>query len=393
MIKRKICIVTGSRAEYGLLYWIIKSVNELSELELQLVVTGMHLSPEFGLTYKFIEADGFPITQKVDMLTTSDSAMGIAKSIGRGTSALGQVFEDLKPDLILILGDRFELLAVASAALVSRIPVGHIHGGEITEGAFDEAIRHAITKMAHLHFASTEVYRKRIIQLGENPRHVFNVGAPGIDNIRCLDLLDRPSLEKELGIDLGERSLLVTWHPVTWEPGQTEFQFQCLLEVLKKLDDIKLIFTKANADNEGRQINTMIDSFVGANAGRAVVFASLGQVRYLSTLKLVSGVIGNSSSGIIEAPSVGTGTVNIGSRQGGRIQASSVIDCEPSLEAIEMAIDKLFDPEFMQSVKNVSNPYDQGGASKKIVDVLHSCPLGGILKKKFFDISFTEGNR
>ena len=393
MIKRKICIVTGSRAEYGLLYWIIRGVNKLSELELQLVVTGMHLSPEFGLTYQFIEADGFPITRKVDMLTTSDSATGIAKSIGKGTTAFGQVFEDLKPDLVLVLGDRFELLAVVSAALVSRVPVGHIHGGEVTEGAFDEAIRHAITKMAHLHFASTEIYRNRIIQLGENPRHVFNVGAPGIDNIRCLDFLDRPSLEKELRVDLGGRSLLVTWHPVTWEPGRTKLQFQYLLEVLEKLDDIKLIFTKANADNEGRQINKMIDVFVGANAGRAVVFASLGQARYLSTLKLVSGVIGNSSSGIIEAPSVGTGTVNIGSRQGGRIHALSVIDCEPTVESIEMAIDKLFDPDFKQSMRNVSNPYDQGGASDKIVDVLRSHPLDGILKKKFFDISFAEKNR
>jgi GDP/UDP-N,N'-diacetylbacillosamine 2-epimerase (hydrolysing) len=205
--------------------------------------------------------------------------------------------------------------------------------------------------------------------------------------------LDRPSLEKELGIDLGERSLLVTWHPVTWEPGRTKLQFQYLLEVLEKLDDIKLIFTKANADNEGRQINKMIDVFVGANAGRAVVFASLGQARYLSTLKLVSGVIGNSSSGIIEAPSVGTGTVNIGSRQGGRIHALSVIDCEPAVESIEMAIDKLFDPDFKQSMRNVSNPYDQGGASDKIVDVLRSHPLDGILKKKFFDISFAEKNR
>ena len=390
MVNRRICIVTGSRAEYGLLYWVIKGVNESLGLDLQLVVTGMHLSPEFGETYQYIEDDGFNITRKVDMLSPSDSSVGISESIGRGTIAFGQVFEDLNPDIVVVLGDRFELLAVASAALVSRLPIAHIHGGEITEGAFDEAIRHAITKMSHLHFASTEIYRTRIIQLGEIPDHVFTVGAPGIDNVRRLDCLDKQSLERDLCLNLGERSLLVTWHPVTWEPGLTEVQFQHLLDALQKFSNINLIFTKANADNEGRRINDMIDSFVEKNSSRAVAFASLGQTRYLSTLKLVSGVIGNSSSGIIEAPSVGTGTVNIGSRQRGRVRASSVIDCESNFVSIVAAIEKLFDPLFRQSITNTSNPYDNGGASEKIVDVLRSHPLDNILKKKFFDVSFEK---
>jgi UDP-hydrolysing UDP-N-acetyl-D-glucosamine 2-epimerase len=267
------------------------------DLELQLVVTGMHLSPEFGLTYQQIEADGFSITRKIEMSLSCDSAAGIAKSTGLGLIGFGDAFESLKPDLVVMLGDRFELLAAASAALFATLPIAHIHGGEVTTGAFDEAIRHSITKMSHLHFTSTETYRQRVIQLGEHPNRVFDVGAPGLDNLDRLELLHRVALEQAIGLILGDRSLLVTWHPVTVEPGKTRKNFQALLNALEKLDDVRLIFTKANADTQGGVINRMIDDYVAARGAKTVVHTSLGQLRYRSTLKHVDGVVGNSSSG------------------------------------------------------------------------------------------------
>ena len=385
-VKRKICVVTGSRAEYGLLYWIIRNIQDAKSLELQLVVTGMHLSPEFGSTYRQIENDGFRITRKVEMLLSSDTPSGIAKSMGLGISGFGEIYEALQPDIVLMLGDRFELLAAASAALVAALPIAHIHGGEVTQGAFDEAIRHSISKMSHLHFTSTDAYRRRVIQLGEHPDRVFNVGAPGLDNIERLKLLSRSELEGAIGMELGSRSLLVTWHPVTLEPGRTRTDCQVLLNVLDQVDGLKVIFTKANADTEGSIINQLIDEYVLDHSNQAVVHTSLGQVRYLSAVKHVNGVVGNSSSGIIEAPSFQTGTVNIGDRQYGRVRADSVIDCETTEESIRSALKLLFSREFIEKLCTVNNPHGGGNVAGKIVKELKTQPIDNIIKKLFFDL-------
>ena len=385
MQSRRICVVTGSRAEYGILQGLIKEIQESQVLELQLVVAGMHLSPEFGLTYREIEQDGFRISRTVDMQLTSDTSVGIARSLGLGTIGFGEAFHALKPDLLVLLGDRFELLAAASAALVALIPIAHIHGGELTEGAYDDAIRHSITKMAHLHFTASEAYSSRVKQLGEQPTKVFCVGALGIDNIVRLPLLRKDEVEKYIGLSLKGKSLLVTWHPETLRPERTCEDFQNLLDVLRKYESINIIFTKSNADNEGRRINQMIDEFVSLFPDNVVAYTSLGQLRYLSTLKYVSGVVGNSSSGIIEAPSLQKGTVNIGNRQLGRLRATSVIDSQPDVTSIQNAIERLFSREFQSALSTVSNPYGEGDVASKIVSVLETCGLDGILRKRFFD--------
>ncbi|MDP6769533.1 MAG: UDP-N-acetylglucosamine 2-epimerase [Anaerolineales bacterium] len=385
MQSRRICVVTGSRAEYGILQGLIKEIQESQVLELQLVVAGMHLSPEFGLTYREIEQDGFRISRTVDMQLTSDTSVGIARSLGLGTIGFGEAFHALKPDLLVLLGDRFELLAAASAALVALIPIAHIHGGELTEGAYDDAIRHSITKMAHLHFTASEAYSSRVKQLGEQPTKVFCVGALGIDNIVRLPLLRKDEVEKYIGLSLKGKSLLVTWHPETLRPERTCEDFQNLLDVLRKYESINIIFTKSNADNEGRRINQMIDEFVSLFPDNVVAYTSLGQLRYLSTLKYVSGVVGNSSSGIIEAPSLQKGTVNIGNRQLGRLRAKSVIDSQPDVTSIQNAIERLFSREFQSALPTVSNPYGEGDVASKIVSVLETCSLDGILRKRFFD--------
>ena len=385
MQSRRICVVTGSRAEYGILQGLIKEIQESQVLELQLVVAGMHLSPEFGLTYREIEQDGFRISRTVDMQLTSDTSVGIARSLGLGTIGFGEAFHALKPDLLVLLGDRFELLAAASAALVALIPIAHIHGGELTEGAYDDAIRHSITKMAHLHFTASEAYSSRVKQLGEQPTKVFCVGALGIDNIVRLPLLRKDEVEKYIGLSLKGKSLLVTWHPETLRPERTCEDFQNLLDVLRKYESINIIFTKSNADNEGRRINQMIDEFVSLFPDNVVAYTSLGQLRYLSTLKYVSGVVGNSSSGIIEAPSLQKGTVNIGNRQLGRLRAKSVIDSQPDVTSIQNAIERLFSREFQSALPTVSNPYGEGDVARKIVSVLETCSLDGILTKRFFD--------
>ena len=314
---KKICVVTGSRAEYGLLRWVMDGIRSSQELNLQVIATGMHLSPEFGLTYLEIEKDGFQINRKLEMLLSSDTPAGITKSMGLGMIGFADVLTELKPDILLVLGDRYETLVAATAAMVALIPIAHISGGESTEGAFDEAFRHSITKMSHLHFVSTEDYRRRVIQLGEDPKRVFNVGAPSLESLLHLTLLEGAALKEAIGIGLGSRSLLITWHPVTLEPGKTREHFQLLVNVLEELENVKLLFTKANADNEGRVINQMINEYVVAHPENSVAHTSLGQLRYLSVLNQVSGVVGNSSSGIIEAPSFRTGTVNIGNRQRG----------------------------------------------------------------------------
>ena len=383
----KICVVTGSRAEYGLLSRLMQMIQEDSGLKLQVIATNMHLSPEFGLTYQEIEKDGFFINKKVEMLLSSDTANGTAKSVGLATIGFADAYEDLKPDLLLVLGDRYEILSAVTTALFYKIPVAHLHGGEITEGAYDDAIRHAITKMSHLHFTSTEEYRKRVVQLGENPERVFNVGAIGIDNIKHLKLLSRDVLERELQFLLKEQTILVTYHPVTLDENDTRMQFQCLLNVLNDRQDIRIIFTLPNSDTGGRVIIPMIQDFVKCNKDRAIAFASLGSLRYLSVLRCVSAVVGNSSSGIIEAPSFGIPTLNIGNRQKGRIVARSVLQCEISEQAIRAGLEIVLANSFLQLARNVINPYEQKNTAVKIRDVLKTYPLSPVIQKTFYNLN------
>lgn len=382
---RKICVVTGARAEYGLLYWLMKEIQSDASMELQVIVTGMHLSPEFGLTYKEIEKE-FSINKKVEMLLSSDTSIGISKSMGLAQISFAEAYAELCPDITVVLGDRFEIFSAAAAAMIARIPIAHIHGGETTEGAFDEAIRHSITKMSHLHFVAAEAYRQRVIQLGEDPNRVFNFGAPGLDNILNLDLLSREDLEKAIDFKLGKKNLLVTFHPVTLEQSTAKEQFQHLLSALEELSETHIVFTKANADTDGRIINAMIDIYVAANSDKATAFASLGQLRYLSALQYVDAVVGNSSSGLIEVPSFKIGTINIGDRQKGRIKAESVIDCSPDKDAIAKALRRLYATDFQHDLHKVRNPYGGGGASKMIADVLRSQPLTQLIKKQFIDM-------
>jgi len=381
---RKICVVTGTRAEYGLLYWLMKEIQSDAQLELQVIVTGMHLSPEFGLTYKEVEKE-FRIDKKIEILLSSDTPIGISKSMGLAQISFAEAYAELNPDIVVVLGDRFEIFSAASAAMIARIPMAHIHGGETTEGAFDEAIRHSITKMSHLHFVAAEDYRRRVIQLGEAPERVFNFGAPGLDNVIKLKLLEKDEFEKAIDFKLGKQNLLVTFHPVTLEQSTTENQFQQLLNALDELRDTNIIFTKANADTDGRAINKMIDDYVSSHNDRAIAFTSMGQIRYLSALKYADAVVGNSSSGLIEAPSFKIGTINIGDRQKGRIKADSVIDCLPETEAIVAALRKSYSASFQAGLSNVTNPYGNGGASAQIVATLRAIPLQNILKKRFYD--------
>jgi GDP/UDP-N,N'-diacetylbacillosamine 2-epimerase (hydrolysing) len=361
-------------------------IRKSPDLTLQVLVTGMHLSPEFGLTYKEIEADGFAIDRKIEMLLGSDTAVGLAKSMGLGLIGFGDALQQLQPDLMVVLGDRFEILPAVAAALVARIPVAHLHGGEVTEAAFDEAIRHSITKMSHLHFVAAEEYRRRVIQLGEDPERVFLVGGLGVDNIKKLTLLDRPALEASLRFKLGRRNLLVTFHPVTLEQATSSEQMEELLAALDALTDTQLIFTMPNADSGGLAISQMVTRFV-ADHFNARVYTSLGQLQYLSCVQHVDGVVGNSSSGLTEAPSFKRGTVNIGSRQSGRLKAASVIDCPPERKAISEALRRLYSAPFQASLKSVQNPYGEGGASEKIVRVLRDVELDCLLRKSFRDWS------
>jgi GDP/UDP-N,N'-diacetylbacillosamine 2-epimerase (hydrolysing) len=389
-MKRKICVVSGSRADYGLLRWLMQDIRDSKRLQLQLVATGMHLSPEFGLTWREIERDGFTIDRRVEMLLSSDSARGVTKSMGVGLIGFADVLAELKPDLLLLLGDRFEILPAACAALVARIPIAHLHGGETTEGAFDEAIRHSLTKMSHLHFVATDEYRRRVIQLGEDPARVHMVGGLGIDAIARTRLLSRAKLEKELDFKLGKRNLLITFHPVTLEQAPVAAQMRALLKALEKLPDTRLIFTLPNADTDGRALIAMIKKFVATHP-QARAYTSLGQLRYLSLLRLVDGVVGNSSSGLLEAPSFRKGTVNIGTRQDGRLRARSVIDCAPTQAAITAALRRLYSAEFRRQLAIATNPYGDGGASRKIVRVLEQAKLDGLVKKSFYDLPTPQG--
>jgi GDP/UDP-N,N'-diacetylbacillosamine 2-epimerase (hydrolysing) len=358
-----------------------------ADLELQVCVTGMHLSPEFGLTYKEIEKDGYTIDSKVEMLLSSDTAGGVTKSMGLGLIGFADELERLKPDLVVLLGDRFEIMVAAIAATIARVPIAHIHGGEKTEGAFDEAIRHSITKMSHLHFVAVEEYRKRVIQLGESPNRVFCVGGLGVDNIFKLNLLSKQELEHSLDFELGNKSMLVTFHPVTLECDSSSEQIRELLESLCDFMDHKIIFTMPNADTDGREIFQLIENFCSDN-NSCKAFTSLGQLRYLSCLKYVDLVIGNSSSGILEAPSFKIPTVNIGDRQKGRLKADSIIDCLPQKNSISSAIKKAISSDFKDSCNIVENPYGGGGASNEIISIIESIDLQSMIKKEFHDIEF-----
>lgn len=383
---KKICVITGTRAEYGLLSPLIQKIKENASFELQILVTGMHLSPEFGLTYQEIENDGFVINEKVEMLLSSDSDVGIAKSTGLGVMGVAESLNRLVPDMVIVLGDRFETLSAVIAAYILKIPLAHLHGGETTEGAFDEGFRHSITKMSYLHFTSTELYRKRVVQLGESPERVYNVGAIGIDNIKQIKLLSRDELEKEIKFSLGEKSALITFHPVTLDNASAETQFGRLLSALEKIEGVRYIFTKPNADTGGRGIIKLIDEFVEKHGGKAIAYTSLGQKRYLSAISHVDVVIGNSSSGIIEVPSLGKPTVNIGNRQKGRVKAKSVIDCEPETDSIVNAMNKALTGEFKELCQNVDNPYGEGNTSDRIFAIIKK-EIGNIdLRKSFYDI-------
>ena len=383
---RKICVITGSRAEYGLLSGLMKAIQEDKELQLQVIATNMHLSPEFGLTYREIEKDGFTIDKKVEMLLSSDTPNATAKSVGLGTIGFADAYEDLKPDMIVVLGDRYEILSAVSTALFYKIPVAHLHGGEITEGAYDDCIRHAITKMSHLHFTSTEEYRNRVIQLGEQPNMVFNVGAIGIENIKKIPLMSKSELEESIGFEIGNKCLLVTYHPVTLENSSAQEQSKNLLAALDQYKDYRIIFTMPNSDTNGRIIMQEIEKYVEQNKERTIAFKSLGLKRYLSALQYVSAVIGNSSSGIIEVPSFGIPTLNIGDRQKGRIAADSIIHCGVSYADICQGFQQaLSEPHIIKS-KSCANPYDKSSTVDNILKVIKEYPINNLIQKSFYNL-------
>lgn len=386
-MNRKICVVTGSRAEYGLLRPLLDELARDSHFSLQLIATGMHLSPEFGLTANAIEEDGFKIDRRIEMLLSADTPSGISKSVGLGMIGFADAFAELRPDWVILLGDRFEIFAAASAAFIARIPIAHLHGGETTEGAIDEAFRHSITKMSHLHFVAAEEYRRRVIQLGEHPDRVFTVGGLGVDAIHRAKLLGRAELEASLNFRFGPRNLLITFHPATLENTTAADQMRELLAALEPLENTHLIFTAPNADTDGRIILQLIEQFVATHQ-HARLYSSLGSVRYLSCLQFVDGVVGNSSSGLIEVPTFRKGTVNIGPRQQGRLKAESVIDCAAERKAIGNALARLYSAEFRAMLERVENPYGNGGAVNGIVSVLRTFEPAGQLKKAFFNVSF-----
>lgn len=384
---RKICVVTGTRAEFGLLSGIMHAIDNDPDLQLQIIATNMHLSPEFGLTYKEIEAAGFTISKKVYMLLSSDTPNATAKTVGLGFIGFADAYDDLKPDMVMVLGDRYEIISAVATALFYKIPVAHLHGGEITEGAYDDCIRHSITKMSHLHFTSTEEYRKRVIQLGEDPKRVFNIGAPGIENIKNVPLMSKKELESTLdGFKLGEKALLVTYHPVTLENLTTTEQISNLLSAIDEYLDYNIIFTLPNSDTDGRIIIKLVNDYVAKHPGRAIAYPSLGLKRYLSTLQFVSAVVGNSSSGIIEVSSFGIPTLNIGNRQKGRLAPISVINCGTSKEEIFAGLHKVLSPVMKESLKGIRNPYEGQNTTEDIVRVIKTYPLKDLIQKAFYNL-------
>lgn len=387
---KKICIVTATRAEYGLLCPLIRRVWQDPELELLLAVTGAHLDSRYGNTKTEIEKDGIPIDTCIPILEAGDGKEAISKVIANAVSRFTVYFEERSPDMVVLLGDRYETLGIALAAMVCQIPISHIHGGETTEGAIDEAIRHAITKMSYLHFTACSEYRKRVIQLGENPNRVYNVGALGVENIKTLPLLSREETGKQIGFSLENPYALITFHPVTLENQTQGEQIKELFAALEQFPELQLIFTKSNADSGGLEINELIDEYVAQNPKRSIAFFSMGYLRYLSAMKTCSMVIGNSSSGILEAPAMRVPTIDIGDRQKGRLAADSVIHSETDRNSIATAIRKARSPEFHQICETVVNPFGDGHTSEKIVAAIKRNLTDGItLKKPFYNVDFS----
>jgi UDP-hydrolysing UDP-N-acetyl-D-glucosamine 2-epimerase len=383
---RKVCVFTGTRAEYGLLYWLMREIQNSPELKLQLLVSGSHLASEFGETWKQIEADGFTIDEKVDMHLESDAPVAVAQSMALGLAGCAEALDRLKPAIMVVLGDRYEALAAAEAAMVLGLPIAHIHGGEASEGVMDDAIRHAITKLAHLHFPAAEPYRAKIVQLGEDPDRVFNVGAPALDQIARASLLDRAALGRDIGFDLGERFFVVTFHPAALDAASSDVALRALFDALDRFPDHRILFTKANADPDGRHINRLIEDYAARQKDRVHAVASLGSRRYLSAVATCDAVIGNSSSGLIEAPALGQPTVNIGDRQKGRLRAPSVIDCRPETDEIVKSISRALSREFQDTAARRESPYGSAGASKRICEVLAAHPLNGLTRKTFWHL-------
>ncbi len=383
---RRICFVTGSRADYGHLSSVMAAVQKHDGLALQTIVTGQHLDNRFGDTWTVIAEDGFGIDERADLELGADTPLDTARAIGRGVTLLAESLDRLKPDIVVVLGDRFEILAAAQAALMLNIPVAHIHGGEATEGAVDDAIRHAITKMARLHFCAAEPYAARVRQMGENPAHVFTVGAPGLDHLSTTEFLSRETLSEDLGIDLRGRLFLITYHPVTLKLDQGGTAVRHLVEALSGFDETAMVFTGVNSDPGHQIISDTIGAFVAPDSNRRVMVNSLGQRRYLSAAREADVIIGNSSSGLIEAPALGVPTVNIGDRQKGRLRGASVIDCADDSSEIAAAISRALDPTFKAKAKDTEPPYGRGGAAEKIAGVLAEVDLGQLSTKPFHDI-------
>ncbi len=384
MMKR-ICVVTGTRAEYGLLKPVLEKIIK-SGMELRLIATGAHLCPEFGETINEIIMDGFSIDDRLECVLSSSTPVGMTKSTAIALLSFADYFNKRRPDMLLILGDRYEIFACATAAAIANIPIAHMYGGDTTEGAVDEFFRHAITKMSYLHFVSNENSKRRVIQLGESPERVFNVGSTGIENILKMELLSKEQLEKALNFNLGLQHAMITFHPVTMEYGNAKKQINELFKAIEYFPDLKYVFTKANADAEGRIINALIDKYVAENKN-CVAFESLGSLRYLSALKYAKVVIGNSSSGICEAPSFHIPTINIGDRQKGRLKANSIIDCEPSEQSIKKAIEQALGDNSYIYNKNINNPYQGNNPSGKIMDIITETLQNKVeIKKKFYDL-------
>lgn len=384
-MKRKICVFTGTRADYGILSSLMTRLKNDSQIRLSIVASGMHLSSEYGLTCNEIFSDGFKVDETVEMLVSSDTNIGISKSIGLGILGLAEAFKRIGPDLVVILGDRFEAFAAAASLMVQNIPIAHIHGGELSFGSIDESMRHCITKMSHLHFTSTETYRNRVIQLGEAPETVFDVGALGVENIRSTAFLTKEAFHEKTNVHLDEKTILVTFHPATRDKGRAEEQVREVLGALDQFPDHFVIFTRANADEEGRIINQMLEIYTQKRES-SVLFSSMGKQLYLSALKHGGMVLGNSSSGIIEAPALATPTVNIGSRQDGRIKPKSVIDCKVSARDIISAVNKAMSPGFAKEIEQMQNPYEKAGTAKNITHILKTADLDKIVFKRFYDI-------
>lgn len=385
-VSRRICFVTGARADYGHLASVIAAVNARTDLTLQLVVTGQHLDPRYGETWQSVAHDGYAIDAKVDIGLETDTPLDTAQAVGRGVSALAQSFDQLKPDIVVVLGDRFEIFAAAQAALLLNIPLAHIHGGEATEAAVDDAIRHAITKMARVHFCAADPYAARVRQMGEDPQHVYAFGAPGLDPLATLDFMDRDTMAQDLGLDLSAPVFVITYHPVTLQLGDGQAAVESLTGALAGFGDAAMIFTGVNSDPGNRIISDTLGAFAAEKPNRRTVIASLGQRRYLSAVKLADVVIGNSSSGLIEAPALGVPTVNIGDRQKGRLRSASVIDCPDDSTAIAEAISQAMSAEFRATAQQAEPAYGRGGVADKMAEVLARVDLARLSTKPFHDI-------